>query len=532
MIARAAFPFFLTFVFAVCAFFVSSLPAAASTAFKQSIAEASGNDAVIAEFYRANGFNSFWTGNGDDRARRNALLQALAEAPYHGLQAKLYDAEQLENALRSARSQRDLGRLEVTLSRVFLTYARDIQTGVLTPSQIDPLMVRSVPLRERGSYLVNLGKSSPKGFFRALAPQTTEYAGLMKHKMRLKQVQREGGWGPKAPSDTLKPGAEGQAVVALRNRLVRMGYLKRSASQRYDAELEQAVRLFQSRHGLAQDGVAGPGTLSEINVSVAKRLQAIVVAMERERWMNLDRGARHIDVNLADFSAKVIDHDKVTFQTRSVIGHRERRRQSPEFSDVMEYMVINPSWFVPRSIATQEYLPKLQADANAVGHLEITDRSGRRIDRAAVDFTQFTQSTFPFAMRQPPSQSNALGLVKFMFPNKHNIYLHDTPHKNLFAREVRAYSHGCIRLADPFDFAYALLAVQESDPKAYFQRILATGNETTVHLKQPVPVHLMYRTAMTDPKGRIEFRRDVYGRDAKIWTALEQAGVALEAVQG
>jgi murein L,D-transpeptidase YcbB/YkuD len=353
----------------------------------------------------------------------------------------------------------------------------------------------------------------------------------MKHKVTLRRLKAEGGWGPVAGTQTLKPGAEGPAVVALRDRLVRMGYLKPTASARYDERLEAAVRDFQARHGLAEDGVAGPGTLAEINLSVQERLQSVVVAMERERWMNMDRGARHIDVNLADFSAKIVDNGKVTFETRSVVGHRERARQSPEFSDVMEFMVINPSWFVPRSIATKEYLPELQANPNAVSHLEITDRSGRRIDRTAVDFSQFTTSNFPFAMRQPPSQTNALGLVKFMFPNRHNIYLHDTPQKHLFAHEVRAYSHGCIRLADPFGFAYALLARQEADPEGYFQRILATGRETTVHLKTPVPVHLMYRTALTDPKGALEFRRDVYGRDGKIWQALEEAGVVLEVLQ-
>jgi murein L,D-transpeptidase YcbB/YkuD len=135
-------------------------------------------------------------------------------------------------------------------------------------------------------------------------------------------------------------------------------------------------------------------------------------------------------------------------------------------------------------------------------------------------------------MRQPPSRSNALGLVKFMFPNKYNIYLHDTPAKSLFARDVRAYSHGCIRLAQPFDFAYALLAKQEDDPKGYFQSVLRTGQETRVDLKEPVPVHIIYRTAVTNARGHTEYRADVYGRDAKIWDALSRAGVVLGGVQG
>jgi murein L,D-transpeptidase YcbB/YkuD len=195
-------------------------------------------------------------------------------------------------------------------------------------------------------------------------------------------------------------------------------------------------------------------------------------------------------------------------------------------------MVINPSWYVPRSIVTKEYLPALKKNPNAVKHIEITDSRGRKVNRGAVDFTQFTARSFPYSMRQPPSRGNALGVVKFIFPNPHNIYLHDTPSKNLFAREVRAFSHGCIRLADPYDFAYALLAKQTGKPVAFFKAQLDTGKEVKVDLKQQVPVHIIYRTAFTSPKGHTQYRRDIYGRDAKIWNALNTAGVALRAVQG
>jgi murein L,D-transpeptidase YcbB/YkuD len=168
-----------------------------------------------------------------------------------------------------------------------------------------------------------------------------------------------------------------------------------------------------------------------------------------------------------------------------------------------------------------------------VSHLKLVDRRGRVISRERVqDFTRFNAQNFPFDMKQPPSRSNALGLVKFMFPNRYNIYLHDTPHKNLFGRDVRAFSHGCVRLNDPFDFAYALLARQEEDPQGFFKSVLATGQETYVDLEQHVPVHLVYRTAFTQAKGRTQYRLDVYGRDARIWKALEAAGVSLTALQG
>jgi L,D-transpeptidase YcbB len=193
---------------------------------------------------------------------------------------------------------------------------------------------------------------------------------------------------------------------------------------------------------------------------------------------------------------------------------------------------VNPSWSVPRSITVKEYLPMMQRNPNAAGHLQLIDRNGRSVSRGAVNFGAYTAANFPFAMRQAPSDGNALGLVKFMFPNQYNIYLHDTPSKSLFDNEVRAYSHGCIRLGDPFGFAYAMLARQADDPKTTFQSVLATGSESVLKLEQPVPVHLVYFTAFPSVKGRMNYRRDVYGRDARILEALIAAGVALPDVQG
>ena len=504
------------------------------TAFKQAVAEAAARDSDIAAFYRSTGFEPIWTGaEADDAARRQALMRALSRADVHGLPVARYDRGGLIEKMRTARTTRDLGFLEVEITKTFLSYARDVQTGALVPSEIDPGIVREIPYRDRKSYLLSIARTDdPRGFIDTLAPETVEYRALLKQRIHLQRVVAQGGWGPKVGAKSLKPGASGSDVVALRNRLIAMGYLERNARAGYGRAMERAVQAFQARHGLLQDGVAGAGTIAEINVGPETRLRSVLVALERERWLNRDRGDRHILVNLADFHARIIDDGHETFRTRSVIGKNTSDRRSPEFSDVMEHMVINPSWHVPRSIATKEYLPQLQQNPNAVGHLVITDARGQRVDRSAVDFTRYSTRNFPFDMRQPPSRSNALGLVKFMFPNKYNIYLHDTPAKNLFARESRAFSHGCIRLADPFDFAYALLARQDDDPKAFFKSMLNTGQERKVELEQPVPVHLIYRTAMTDEKGRIEYRRDVYGRDAKIWEALSTAGVALDRVQG
>ena len=518
--------------------FVLSFATAATaqvTAYRQAVAETAARDDALAAFYRERQFEGIWTSKTPEAfARRQALLQAYAEASDHGLPAALYDPQALLAQLAAAQTPAEMGRLDVLLSRQFLEYARDIQTGLVVPGDVDPLIKRVVPVRDRLETLVSFEQSTPSAFLRALPPQSFEYARLIGEKIKLEEHIARGGWGAKVPARALELGDTGDAVIALRNRLIEMGFLERSISAMYDDALAQGVSRFQDAHGLEADGEAGALTLSQINVTMEQRLHSVLVAMERERWNNADGGLgdRHIWVNLTDFTARIVDDGRITFETRSVIGADDPDRQSPEFSDVMEFMVINPSWYVPRSIITKEYLPQLQRNPNALRHMEITNRRGQRISRSAVDFTQFNARNFPFAMRQPPSRSNALGLVKFMFPNRYNIYLHDTPSKNLFARETRAYSHGCIRLNDPFDFAYALLAVQTSDPVGMFQDRLQSGRESRVDLETPVPVHLTYRTAFTDAKGQLQFRRDVYGRDARIWAALVREGVAVSPLQG
>ncbi len=515
--------------------FMSSLASPAQarvTAFMQAVAEAASRDKAIGAFYQANGYQPIWTGKGGrDRARRQALLRALSTAGDHGLPTGAYGTELLRANLRAVKSERDLGRIEVELSRLFLAYAADLQSGILTPSRVDRGIARKAPVRDRLGLLTNFSKSAPTRFLRQLAPGHPEYIRLMKAKLELERVLARGGWGATVPGKKLSPGQSGAGVVALRNRLVAMGYMRRSASQSFDARLQKAVQQFQLAHGLNPDGVAGKGTIGAINTAPEKRLASILVAMERERWMNIERGKRHVWVNLADFTAAVMDDGKVTFKTRSVVGANKSDRRSPEFSDVMEHMVINPTWNVPRSITVKEYLPQMQRNPNAASQLRLYDGSGRQVSRAGIDFTQFTAQNFPFDLKQPPSRRNALGLVKFMFPNKFNIYLHDTPAKKLFGYDSRAFSHGCIRLRDPFEFAYTLLKRQVADPKAFFQAKLATGRESTVPLKTPIPVHLVYRTAFTTAKGQVNFRRDVYGRDGRIFAALQKAGVELRAVQ-
>ena len=526
--------FFGAFFAPLLAVFLLSSVAQAFPAFKQAVAEAAARDADVATFYRESAYEPVWTGDGDSFvARRKALISALGRVEDHALPAERYSTDQLVAQMAGARSVRDLGMVEVALTKAYLRYARDINSGILVPSRVDSGIVREIKRRDRTELIQSFAAAEdPKAFLRSLAPQTQEYTRLMKEKLRLARLIASGGWGKTVPVAKLEPGKTGDSVIALRDRLMRMGFMQRSATAQYDRDLEKAVQAFQIAHGLESDGVAGKGTITEINVSAEQRLKSIMVAMERERWLTREIVGREILVNLTDFTAKVIDDGKLTFRTRSVIGKNQSDRRSPEFSDTMTHMVINPTWNVPRSIATKEYLPMLKRNPNAVSYLRLVNGRGQTVDRGSVDFSQFTTRNFPFDMKQAPGNRNALGLVKFMFPNKHNIYLHDTPQKALFKREMRAYSHGCIRLQQPFDFAYTLLQPQESAPKAFFHKTLNTSRETRVDLDQPIPVHIIYRTAYTEAKGPVQYRRDIYGRDAKIWNALTNEGVVLASHQG
>ena len=514
---------------------LSAVPAQAVTAFKQAVAEAAAHDADAAAFYRDRKYAPVWTGEGAlDKARRKALIEALSRAEDHALPGARYEAGQLLSEMSTARSARALGLVEVALTKAFLTYARDVSSGMFVPSDIDSGMVREVVRRDRGELIRSFAASpDPREFLRSLPPQSPEYLRLMKEKLRLERLVATGGWGAEVPgSAKLAPGDSGPRVVILRNRLIELGFMGRSATAIYDREIERAVQAFQLAHGLTADGVASKSTIDEINRPPEYRLKSVMVAMERERWLGRANEGREISVNLTDFTAKIYDDGKVTFRTRSVVGKNQSDRRTPEFSDTMEHMVINPTWNVPRSIATKEYLPMLKRNPNAVSYMRLVDARGRTVNRANVNFANYSARNFPFDMKQPPSDSNALGLVKFMFPNRYNIYLHDTPAKSLFSKEIRAFSHGCVRLQRPFEFAYELLSKQVDNPREYFQERLKTKRETQVDLEQPIPVHIIYRTAYTQAKGPVQYRRDVYGRDAKIWKAMANEGVVLRAHQG
>lgn len=497
-------------------------------AFRQALAESVAADSKVSAYYRDADYEPLWTG-AEHAPRREALLNALMRAPEHGLPKARYDVPGLLAAFEAVETEQDRAQLEAKVTKVFLQYARDLTSGVLDPRSIDRSIVRVLPRPDPEKLLTEFAQSSAVAFLRNLAPAAPEYARLFRARHELEGVIQSGGWGPRVPDTRFTPGTSGEAVVALRNRLIAMGFLERSATASYDAALQSAVLDFQVRHGIDADGVVGPATLRAINTQPEERLKSVIVAMERERWLNIPRGDRHIWVNLADFTSKIIDNDQVTFETVSVVGAQASDRQTPEFSDHMTYLEINPDWTLPRSIVARSYWNALAS--GGARHLQIVDARGRVVPRHAIDFSRYTPANFPFNVRQPPGPSNALGEVKFMFPNPYAIYLHDSPERHLFSTTVRTHSSGCVRLNDPRDFAYELLSRQTDDPRGAYHSVLNTGQQTRVYLDDPVPVHLVYRTAFTDVRGALNFRDDVYGRDAKIYDALLRAGAVADALR-
>ena len=504
----------------------AAAPSLMGQAFTQSLAEAAQSDQTIARFYQARGFETFWTGPQDSQ-RLAALMQALDNAAAHGLPIARYDAMALRAQAEAAQIEGDLARLEVALSAAYLSYARDISSGALDPIKVDAGIIREIIRPDPAALLAAMAQTpDPERYLHSLVPVSADYTALMAEKANLEARIATGDWGQDIRADTLAPKDEGLAVIALRDRLIALGYLLPTATASYDSTITRAVQKFQAEQGLLSDGIAGQSTIKALNAAPQTRLSSVIVALERMRWLgNRDLGKRHIWVNLPDFTVKIMDDGRETFRSRVVIGKDVPDQRSPEFSDEMEYMAVNPSWGVPRSIIVKEYLPLLQKNANAVGHLQVLDGSGRVVPRGSVNFAAYSAKTFPFSLRQPPSEGNALGNVKFMFPNSNNIYLHDTPAKNLFANEVRAYSHGCIRVGAPEDFAFALLGAQSDDPQGVYRAARATGRETNINLDVHVPVHLVYFTAFPNAHGVVTYRNDVYGRDGRLFDALQAAGL-------
>jgi murein L,D-transpeptidase YcbB/YkuD len=288
----------------------------------------------------------------------------------------------------------------------------------------------------------------------------------------------------------------------------------------YSGALADGVKAFQSRHGLEPDGAIGPATLEALNVPVEARIDQLRINLERARWVMDGISDDFIIVNIAGYRAYLVNDGKVTWDTKVQVG--KPYHQTPVFRDEMTYVVMNPTWTVPYSIATKEMLPRIQRDPDyfKTRTFDVKNRAGENVDPNTIDWSQLSRGNFPYTFVQRPGPANALGRIKFIFPNEHAVYLHDTPSKSLFGRSERAFSHGCIRTQNPFDLAERLLASAGWD-RARIDAQIESKETKTVHLPEPLPVLLLYWTADIGPNGESWFFKDIYERDQRVLDALE-----------
>ena len=481
----------------------------------------------IASFYISRNFEPFWV----KRERRlENLVSSISEAKLHGLPLSRYPLEELRQAiLENDLSQK--AKLELMATETFLLFAQDISGGILNPNNIDN-NINVIPERKDAKVLLASLTDSVNInlFFRSLFPSSSEYKSLLNELKKLRETSLNGSWGDLVPTDAvLAVGMTHDNVPFLRKRLYKMGYPVYETHSRYfDEQLNDSVKRFQEYHGLNPDGVFGKRSIEAVNVPPKTRLMQVLVNLERMRWNNHDRGPEYVLVNQPNFQAYFKSENEKVWESRVVIGLPSN--QTAEFNDTMTHMVVNPTWHVPKSIAVDEYLPLIQSDPNFLNDNEMVlmvRGTDTIIDSNLIDMQAFTPDNFPFLIKQIPSNINALGLVKFMFPNKFSIYMHDTPMKDLFFKDERTFSHGCIRLQEPFQFAYSLLRKQEVDPESKFQEVLQKEEETYINLSRKIPVYITYRTAFFDDFGQVHYRADVYGRDALVYMALVEAGVSL-----
>lgn len=499
---------------------VAVAPRLSFSAEEMALAEAVAGDPVLAEFYGTNGLRRIFTAS-EKTALRDAMAATFAAAGDHGLPTGRYQIPAKASGLAD----------EIAHARSLSRYLGDLGGGLIDPGSADAQIHRQAHRTKVAAAMHQVvAAEDPRDALADLAPQDPAYRDLQKALKAQAQLVVSADL-PKAPEAVWRVGMSGPGVIPLRDRLRSIGYDSiASDAATYDQALSEAVARYQDAVGLRPDGVAGPNTIRRLNAGPGAQQRAILVALERMRWLgDQDLSARMVWVNIPEFTGRIKEGGHEVFRTRVVVGKTDHDMRTPEFSDLMEYVVVNPRWNVPRSITVREYLPRLQANRHAVAHLDVVDGRGNIIPRDRIDFGRYTAANFPYRMRQKPSDDNALGLVKFIFPNQWNIYLHDTPTKHLFANNRRAYSHGCVRVGDPFDLATALLSRQSDDPHGLFHRTLATQNERWLKLDPPVPVHLVYFTAFPDQTGRIRYFDDIYGRDAAVWEKLAQAGLDLNA---
>jgi murein L,D-transpeptidase YcbB/YkuD len=477
---------------------------------------------LLARFYKERQMAPLWLDASGPSARAGALAAVLRSADQDGLDPEDYGVAAIDKLL-SGGTPEELAELELRLSLGLIEIVSDLASGRLEPIQVNPEIFVYPQDVDRAAVIEAAADAADiAAFVASYEPAQPEYHRLKAALADYRALAAAGGWPSIEDGPTLKPAMAGPRVAQLRARLdtpVPAG----GNPAVFDPGLAAAVEAFQAGQGLDPDGVVGQNTLAALNVTVEERIRQIVLNLERRRWMADDRGQHYVFVNLADFELKVVDEPRTLFDTRVVVGAPYHR--TPVFSGDMTYIEINPYWNVPPSIARKELLPKIKENpgylaANNFELLSDWSESASVLDPYTIDWSAVHAESFAYKLRQGPGPGNALGRIKFMFPNRFNVYLHDTPARSLFAKDQRSFSHGCIRVENPEQLAAFVLARQPGWSLEQIEAAIATGNRMIVPLDTPLPVHITYLTAWVNKDGSVHFRRDVYGRDAILAAAL------------
>jgi L,D-transpeptidase YcbB len=494
--------------------------------------------AAVRRFYETRGFALAWSTEHAVGAEAQPLIDAVAGAGAEGLSPRAYHLEALlrESARAAAAGGQRLepglrAELDLLLSDAFLTLAGHLAAGRVEPRRVHPSWslperpVDPVAALERA-----LAGEDVARVLGGLRPGAPEYAALREALARYRARVEEGGWEAIPAGRALRAGDRDERVDLLRRRLEAEGFLRGGSGSagRFDADVEAAVRRFQRLRGLEEDGAVGPGTLAALNVPADRRLAQLELALERLRWLPDDLGERHVRVDLPGFRLELVEGGRAVLAMR-VIGGLPTRWRTPVFSGTMNAVVLSPYWNIPSSIAVEEVIPAFRRDPQYLARNEIRVLTGagaqeRELSPRGVDWTRASAAGSPYRLRQEPGPRNPLGGVKFVFPNRHNVYLHDTPNRTLFERADRALSHGCIRLERPLDLAEHILASQPGWTRDRIVSTIAARREVRVALARPVPVHILYRTAWIAEEGELHFRDDLYGHDRTLESALREPG--------
>jgi murein L,D-transpeptidase YcbB/YkuD len=485
------------------------------------------------QFYEKRNYNAAWIEHAEPRAQMADLSKALWAAGNEGLDPQLYSVSLIDERrvvaskgflTKKGFEPGEAGALDVMMTYLYMKYASDLADGISDLAHADPKWrIKPVKFDPLAHLETALTENRVAESLLDLIADDPQYTALRHALHEHREVAAQGGW-PQVPANArLKPGQTTPAVPAIAKRLAASGD-SRGASPAsggqavYDTELQEAVKRFQRRHGLEPDAVVGPALIAEMNVSADARVRQLELNLERWRWLPRSLGDPHVLVNLPEYRLEVWERGRVPLTMRVVVGKQDT--PTPIFNDDMTHIVFSPYWNVPPGIAEGETLPSIMKDPSFLdrNNMEVLDRSGNVVSPASIDVNNPTAYRF----RQRPGASNSLGLVKFMFPNQYDVYLHDTPADSLFARASRSFSHGCVRVEQPQALAEYLLRDDKQWTPERIQEAMHAGEEKHVKLAKSIPVYLGYWTARVSADGIVQFRKDVYGIDQRQMTLLAE----------